>query len=115
MVRSSTFARLILISPAMTKPLSRTRSRMSTNPCDREGFTSSGNWGAPFESRRLLTQPAQRSEIDIQILVGQPEDRLELVHTAIQLKQRQAETFDLFFGQRASVHPANGLMLQHFP
>ena len=42
MVSSSTLARLILMSPAMTRPLSNTRSRMSTRPCVLEGLTSSG-------------------------------------------------------------------------
>src|SRR5215213_524756 len=114
MVRSSTFARLILISPAITSPLSKTRSRMSTRPCDRVGFTSSGKQGSNVGRAKQSPQAAQRPEIDVQIVVRQAERRLQLTHALVQLEQCQPQPFDLLVGQRPAVHPPNRLVLQHF-
>src|SRR3954464_6969830 len=100
------------MSPAMTSPLSSTRSRMSTRPCDRDGLTNSGNQCSRCAG--WLPQAAQRSEVDVEILVGQPEDRLQFVHPLIQLQERQAKAFDLGVAQRATIHPSNRLVLQNF-
>src|ERR1041384_4361008 len=140
MVSSSTFARLILMSPAITRPLSKTRSRMSTRPCVRVGFTSSGmkevasywllvagcshsllapgskiGFGScqqPPTSNQYLSQPSERSQVDIQVRVGQAKRRFQLVHTVVQLEQRQTQPFDLLVTQCAPVHTANCLMLK---
>src|SRR3954469_13555210 len=102
------------MSPAMTRPLSKTRSRMSTRPCDRVGFTSSGNRGLQYGSREVLSQSAKRTEIDIQILIRQAKCVLQLTHAMVQLQERHPESFDLFLGQRSAVHPPNRLVFQHF-
>src|SRR6185503_5268725 len=120
MVSNSTFAKLILMSPAITRPLSSTRSRMSTRPCVRVGFTNSGNHCSSRVHRAptvlataSLPQPTQGTKVDVQVLVSQPEDRLQLVHALVQLEQRQTQSFDFRVRQGAAVHAANGLMLQY--
>src|SRR4051812_21663589 len=112
-VSSSTFAKLILMSPAMTRPLSSTRSRMSTRPCVRVGFTNSGM--CQRESGSLeLPQPTQRPEVDVEIFVGQTKDLFQLVHPVVQLEQRETKALHLLLVQRATIHPPNRLVLQDF-
>src|SRR6185436_8784592 len=59
-----------------------------------------------------LSQLAQRPQIDRQILVGQSECFLQLIHPVVQLQQREAKLLDLLITQAATIHSANGLMLQ---
>src|SRR5690348_1370050 len=114
------------MSPATTNPLSRTRSRMSTRPCVRDGLTSSGNQsflGDAFSCARRTRhharpstnspQSPQGAEVDVQVLVGETKCGLQLVHPLLELQEREAESLDLFLRQRASVHPSDGLMLQN--
>ncbi len=105
------------MSPAMTRPLSRTRSRMSTRPCDRDRVYELRQSVAPEFGVRAgaLPQPAQRSEIDVEIFVRQTEDRLQLVHPLIQLEQRHSEPFDFLVAsacRRPSVEPPDAPALR---
>ena len=43
-------------------------------------------------------QPPQRSEVNVEILVRETEDRLQLIHSAAQLEQGQAEALDFLLG-----------------
>src|SRR5687768_15703878 len=112
MVRSSTFARLILMSPAITRPLSSTRSRMSTSPWLRDGVTRSAKQRSLRRDAPPLANPAQRAEIDAEVIIGQSEDALQLFHAVVQAEQRESQTLHLRVGERASFHSTNRLMFQ---
>ena len=58
---------------------------------------------------------AQRTEVDVQILARESECRFELLHSLVELQEREPEAFNLFVRQRATIHAADGLMLQNFP
>jgi hypothetical protein len=69
----------------------------------------------PAAASSVLTKSAQRTEVDVQILVGEPEGFLELLHSLVQLQERKPKSFDLLVRQSAAIHATNGLMLQNFP
>src|SRR5207248_844112 len=54
-----------------------------------------------------LSQASERSQVDVQILVRQTEDRLQLIHALIELQQRQAQSFDFILRERTGVHAPN--------
>jgi len=72
-VNNSTLARLILMSPAITRPLSRTRSRISTRPVLRDGETSSGNWQPhrrrPSGPRSICKSSSERRKTRLSSLI----------------------------------------------
>src|SRR4051812_4010310 len=111
MVSSSTLARLILMSPTITKPLSRTRSRMSTSPYVREGETRSANQYSPLVPDSVLSQPAEWTQVYLQVFVLEAENALHFLHTVVQSKQRYAQTLDLGLSQMTAFHTADCLML----
>src|ERR1051325_6993066 len=122
------------MSPAITSPLSSTRSRISTRPWVRVGCTISGilgywewvlgvgfwglggaigfAWAEPMFIRRVhavarratrrspsppnpipktrypipLSQPTQRTKIDIQVVIRQPNGRFQIAHALVALE-----------------------------
>src|SRR5688572_9935591 len=66
----------------------------------------------PMCWRRGLTQPAEWTQIDVEIFVLQAERGLQLGHLAIQVEEREAKFLDLLRRQRPSVHALYRLMLQ---
>jgi len=61
----------------------------------------------------VLSQSAQRSEVNVEILVRESEDRLQLVHPVVQLEQGESKALDLLIRQRATIHAADRLVLQN--
>jgi hypothetical protein len=110
-VRSSTFARLILMSPTITNPLSRTRSRISTSPYVREGETRSANQYSPLVPDSLLTQTSEWTQVYLQVFVLEAENALHFLHSIVQAEQRYAQAFDFRISQVTPFHPADCLML----
>jgi hypothetical protein len=62
-----------------------------------------------------LTKSAQRTEIDIEIFVREPECLFELVHSLVELQKCEPESFYLFVGECPAIHSTDGLVLQNFP
>src|SRR5579884_344012 len=59
----------------------------------------------------LLQKTSERTEIEVQVLVLQPERRLQLVHPLGEAHERQPQPLDLLVGQPAFVHPPKRLAL----
>src|SRR5438094_691402 len=91
-VRSSTFASEMRISPATTRPLSSTRSRMST--------------------RFVVAETAGSFSIQIKVCRRQIKILRELVNLPFQLHQGFAHLFNLLVGQRTPFHAADRLAFE---
>src|SRR4051812_29780826 len=67
--------------------------------------------GATCASSARSQEFAQRTQVDVEVLVLEPETLLQFLHPLLELHERLAEAFDLVFGQRAGFHAADGLAL----
>src|SRR6478672_3097733 len=123
MLSSSMSTSLILMSPAMTIPLSRTRSRMSARllvslECIifcRDCMAESPLPGRcrsirlrPRE-RRFVEQAAQWAEVDVEIV--DLEMFLQHAHLLLETHQGGAELLDLHAVEASPLDPAQGLFL----
>src|ERR1039457_1743967 len=98
----------ILISPAMTIPLSRTRSRTSAKVEDSTECDNACCCSIMFPYRSLPSGPRSRlrSSFFQAELLPEPFDFLGLLH------EGESQSFGLLIGQRAGVHAADGLAFQ---
>src|SRR3712207_960486 len=129
-VSSSTLASEILMSPAMTSPLSRMRSSTSTRPGGRAVIKlvrSLDNSLAPFRAgaaslkeprkaaglrSRFSNQLADGAEVEVEVFVLKPELRLQLAQLLFELHQGEAQLLDLLGRKVAAFHPAHGLLFE---
>src|SRR3712207_7187052 len=65
------------------------------------------------DQRSTSPDAAERPEVDVEVLVGEPEGRFQLVHPLAELEQRQPEALDLLRGEATPVHAPDGLVLEH--
>src|SRR5690606_1217363 len=66
---------------------------------------------AASTSDRLSEQLAERPQIQVQVLVGEPEDLLQLVRAVLQRHQRLAQLLDLLVGEPPTLDAPDGLAL----
>src|SRR4051812_36844017 len=62
-----------------------------------------------------LEQLAERAQVEVQVLVSQPELALQFLHARLKSHERLAEPLDLVIGERAALHPANCLAFHELP
>src|SRR3954466_13491644 len=58
-----------------------------------------------------LEQAAEWPEVEVEVVLGEPELVAQLRHPLVELHERAAEALDLLFGQAAGVDPAQRLAL----
>src|SRR5262245_53134696 len=78
-----------------------------------------GNWRAQL-SRWATAVPAsveaaQRAQVEVQLLRGEPESLRHRVEDLLELHQREPDALDLLRRERALVHAADRLALEQLP
>src|SRR4051794_12115814 len=68
-----------------------------------------GRW--PWRSDPSLHQVSEWSEIEVEVLVGEAELLLQLLHALVQLHERAAEALGLLLVERAGLHAPERLAL----